>query len=577
MISTRQRRAFFCCLVIVNAGESLRAADVEPVVIEAEEFLNLAGCRVVSSLYLRGTPCSNGKMIRCGDGEPSTTIQIPTAGAWHVWVQSHGAPGRSVRVRIDDATLATELGTAEANWTRAGKIELPAGPASLVLTDSKGGPYVDVILLTRDESYDPEESYTVPPPAVLVKGTPVGRPECVRKIDLADFGGMVVRYGDLDGDGEADAVVFQSAGQQVTCITAVNLQDRVLWQRGKPDSDNSRLSSDIAAQVYDIDGDGHNEVLVIEDRTLRILDGRTGDVEQEHQVPSNDSILIANFTGAQRPGDLLIKDRYSHIWAFDNQMNLLWESKVNCGHYPMNIDIDRDGHDELICGYRLYSHDGNVIWDHPEFGSHNDAVDADDMDGDGIPEVAIACSRISALMAAGGEALFTKPHVHSQHAVIGAFCPDRQGKQAVFVDRISASSANGGIVYCYLKDGTELWHTPPQGGLTIASTIDGWTGEPNRSFVCLYRRACGPPVLVDGKGQVAAEFPFSPAKQGGAYGQYFVQHFDVLGDSREEVLVNCTEAIWVYTNAEAAPPGLSSPKRGAEPRIYNASFYVRQQ
>ena len=71
----------------------------------------------------------------------------------------------------------------------------------------------------------------------------------------------------------------------------------------------------------------------------------------------------------------------------------------------------------------------------------------------------------------------------------------------VFVDRIKAYTTTGGIVYCYLKDGTELWHTPPQGGLTIASTIDGWTGEPNRSFVLLYRRACGPPVLLDGQGR----------------------------------------------------------------------------
>jgi hypothetical protein len=70
--------------------------------------------------------------------------------------------------------------------------------------------------------------------------------------------------------------------------------------------------SHIAAQIYDFDGDGRNEVLVIEDRTLRTLDGRTGQVRREHPVPSNDSTLIANFSGAKRPGDLLMKDRYTH-------------------------------------------------------------------------------------------------------------------------------------------------------------------------------------------------------------------------------------------------------------------------
>lgn len=43
-----------------------------------------------------------------------------------------------------------------------------------------------------------------------------------------------------------------------------------------------------------------------------------------------------------------------------------------------------------------------MLWDHPEFGEHNDAVDVDDMDGDGVPEIAIACSRISALVTADG-------------------------------------------------------------------------------------------------------------------------------------------------------------------------------
>ena len=38
----------------------------------------------------------------------------------------------------------------------------------------------------------------------------------------------------------------------------------------------------------------------------------------------------------------------------------------------------------------------------PNCPDHNDAVDADDMDGDGKPEIAIACSRDSALLSADG-------------------------------------------------------------------------------------------------------------------------------------------------------------------------------
>ncbi len=416
--------------------------------------------------------------------------------------------------------------------------------------------------------------------AGLAVGKPAGKPECIRKIDLKNFGGMVARFGDLDGDGQADALFVQSAGQSITCITAIDLNGKRLWQRGKADAKNRSLSSDVAVQIYDWDNDKANEVLVIEGKTLRLLDGRTGTVERELAVPSNDSILIANFAGASRPNDLLVKDRYKTIWAYDKDLKLQWSRKVNTGHFPMNVDVDGDGRDELLCGYTLFGPDGTVRWEFRKSRDrhdHNDAVDADDMDGDGKVEIAIACSSDSVLLSSDGKVLWRKPHRHSQHAVIGAFVPGRPGKQAVFVDRISSRDPQGGIVYCYDKAGRELWHTPPQGGITIASTIDGWTGAKGRSHVLLYRRWRGPPVLLDGGGKLAAEFPFPPAKAGASYGQYFAQHFDALGDAREEVFVYNALALWVYRNAAPAPAGLPKPTRGANPRIYNATFYVGWQ
>jgi len=416
----------------------------------------------------------------------------------------------------------------------------------------------------------------------LPAGEPAGKPECVRQIDLRDFGGMVARFGDLNGDQLPDAVFVQTVRQQITCLTAIDLKGKILWQRGKPDKERARISSDAAIQIYDFDDDGKNEVLIIEGTTLKILDGRSGQPKREAEAPGNDSILIANFRGAPRPGDLLIKDRYKNIWALDNDLRLRWKAALNTGHYPMNLDIDGDGRDELICGYTLLDDDGRVLWRRDELPLHNDAVDADDMDGDGVPEIAIACSRDSALLSADGKILWRKAHKHSQHAVIGAFVPGKPGKpgkQVVFVDRIEAYSATGGIVYCYQKDGAELWRTPPQGGLTIASTIDGWTGQPERSLLLLYRRACGPPVLVNGRGRQAAQFPFPPAKKDKeeAWDQYFVQHFDALGDAREEVLVYNPQALYVYSNSAPAPAGLPKSNRGPNPRVYNATFYVGRQ
>ena len=69
----------------------------------------------------------------------------------------------------------------------------------------------------------------------------------------------------------------------------------------------------------------------------------------------------------------------------------------------------------------------------------------------------------------------------------------------------------------------------------------------------------------------------APAKAGSSYGQHFAQHFDALGDAREEVFVYNALALWVYRNASPAPANLPKPNRGANRRIYNASFYVGWQ
>ncbi|HIE51436.1 MAG TPA: hypothetical protein EYP85_06720 [Armatimonadetes bacterium] len=406
-----------------------------------------------------------------------------------------------------------------------------------------------------------------PPP--LPRGEPIGQPECVRQIDLGDFGAWVARYGDLDGDGEADVLFVQTKGQQITCLTALNLRGEQLWQVGTPHAERFKISSDAAVQIYDQDGDGQNEVLYVDGLTLRLLDGRTGRVEREGEVAANDCLLIANFSGGERPQDLVVKDRYKHLWVYDADFRLRWEAATNTGHYPLNLDFDGDGRDELLCGYTLFDDDGTVLWEHPELPVHNDAVDADDMDGDGVPEIAIACSRDSVLLTAQGEILWRQPHRHSQHAVIGAFVPDRPGKQVVFVDR-----GQGGVVFCYTKEGTELWHTRPQGWLTIVSTVEGWTGE-ECSYLLLFRRSVGPPVLVNGRGEQVAEFPFPPAqKENGWDQQYYVQHFDAFGDAREEIFVHNERALWVYTNA-APEPDLPVPtRREPEVRLYNATFYI---
>ena len=77
-----------------------------------------------------------------------------------------------------------------------------------------------------------------------------------------------------------------------------------------------------------------------------------------------DGIRICNFRGLERPSDILIKDRYCRIYALDSNLNLLWkyQSPKNTGHYPLAVDVNGDGHDEILVGDTLLDCQGNGLW-----------------------------------------------------------------------------------------------------------------------------------------------------------------------------------------------------------------------
>jgi hypothetical protein len=424
------------------------------------------------------------------------------------------------------------------------------------------------------------------------------QPKLIRTITFGSYGSKYVRIGDLDGDGALDLLLVQTTAPEgehkavITCLTAINLEGKVLWQVGKPDIRNIYFGSDFPVQIHDRDRDGFNEVLYIPDakNVLTILDGKTGKTLKEVPLAGgHDSLLFADFSGNGYAQDMLVKDRYSSFWVYDKNFKLLW-SKLDCnpGHYPMEADIDGDGRDELLCGYTLYDHRGKVLWSHPEFPGHNDAVYISDMNGDGKAEIGIAASagepaEQACLLSASGKVLFRKTMNHCQHVVIGKFRRDLPGKQVCFVDRRTPSE-----ISMFTISGDKLWTVSGNIWYVAEYVMGKWVDGPEENFVGLYSRGFAPPCLLDGFGREIATFPFPPAilKPGGGPGgkdlcdDYYVQHADVYGDSREEVLVYNHKALYIYTNG--APVQGSNASRGwwktagprkQEPRMYNNNFY----
>src|SRR5262249_50031033 len=105
------------------------------------------------------------------------------------------------------------------------------------------------------------------------------QPKLWKKFDLpAGCGaGRNVRFGDLDGDGVPDMLIGQNvpkvAGDssvELSCLTAITLEGKVLWQIGRPDPRNGLLTSDTPFQIHDIEGNGKNDVVLVKDYKLQI-------------------------------------------------------------------------------------------------------------------------------------------------------------------------------------------------------------------------------------------------------------------------------------------------------------------
>ncbi|NJL72254.1 MAG: hypothetical protein HC888_12060 [Candidatus Competibacteraceae bacterium] len=221
------------------------------------------------------------------------------------------------------------------------------------------------------------------------------RPVVWKKLATPGFGvGRNLRFGDLDGDGRTEILVPQviqhgprDAYAEVGCLTALDLDGRVLWRHGEPDPGNWFLTNDVAVQIHDVDGDGAAEVVYCRDFELRIVEGATGRIKRSIRTPESceqndkfprilgDSLFFCDVRGLGRKGDILLKDRYWNFWVYDDALNLLWKGGCKTGHYPHAADIDGDGRDEIAIGYSLYDHDGRLLWSHDErLEDHSDGV-----------------------------------------------------------------------------------------------------------------------------------------------------------------------------------------------------------
>jgi hypothetical protein len=187
-----------------------------------------------------------------------------------------------------------------------------------------------------------------------------------------EYGGQWVVAGDLDNDGLVEIVSAENVNENdvhyTSTAAAQKLGGSVLWRWGNPAIGRKIWHHDVACQIHDWDGDGLNEVVLCTKGFLVELDGATGRERRRIDIADDatDCLVFCNLSGGRRPSDVLVKNRYHQIWAYDHAGNLLWTVRDPGGyrtaHQPRPIDIDGDGRDEIMAGYAMLNADGSVRW-----------------------------------------------------------------------------------------------------------------------------------------------------------------------------------------------------------------------
>ncbi|MBM4042367.1 MAG: hypothetical protein FJ290_28070 [Planctomycetes bacterium] len=414
--------------------------------------------------------------------------------------------------------------------------------------------------------------------------------QLVRKIPTPGFGTCrQMRFGDLTGDGRPDIVLAQRAPIEggegyysVGCLTALTAEGEVLWQSGTP-TPQTPLAGDLPFQVNDIDGDGRAEVVAVRGFQIQVLDGATGRLKFSAPTPERpehhpllkrsvsyfgspdghefsrvvaDSIRFADLAGRGAARDLLLKDRYHHLWALSPDLKPLWAWVGNLGHFPFAADLDGDGRDEVIAGYHWLTPDGRDL-QNLHLGDHADAIFAGDIQAWGEPK-AVRAGGDDGLIIAGLHGDLLAVHLgHVQRLSIAKFRREAPGLQYVICTYWGAP----GIVALLDSTGKVVWTgEAPVCGNTLQPV--NWTGRGEELIYFSAHPDHG--GLYDWQGKQVVPFPSD------GHPELCSEVLDLLGSGRDNLIVWDPSQLWLY-----APAGDAEVRhRPRRPPLHSWSNYM---
>lgn len=427
-------------------------------------------------------------------------------------------------------------------------------------------------------------------------------PQLVRHYDLRPLTNLRfvrghLQIGDLDNNGSRDYLMYSNSKYMAAFADNGSGGLTKLWEYSFPGIPDPPEKYQYKYVIWDIDGDGRNEVIgpfASSDGKihLRILDGATGVIKRDvattiNNPTSSDDIFetriyctVANMRGLATPRDIVLlteNDGVGEIWVYRDDLTLYWDttgdSQIHIyAHFPWAADIDGDGKDELVTMF-IFDDNGTK--------------------GAFLSDLSL-------------KVWFQ----HLDRAVIGNFDPSRSGLQLLV-------SHEGREAKLYTSTGSLLWDVPGVGAdskLIAAGnfstsfagpevmTYNGATGQSasnnirrsaDGSLIIGYRLIDdGGGFQIDWDGDRTIDEVFNPKRGGIIYdplvgassivsfqdnvtGSYYdLNRFtaptsatdrshghvgDVYGDNREEIVVADADEIMVFTNGAANANPKPSP------------------
>ncbi|MBN2326027.1 MAG: hypothetical protein JXR73_02660 [Candidatus Omnitrophica bacterium] len=396
---------------------------------------------------------------------------------------------------------------------------------------------------------------------------PVIQPWKVIPLDQ-DYGGLWAVAGDVDNDGQPEIVSSENYNENdvhyTTTAVAQKLDGSILWKWGDPDVGRKIWHHDVACQIHDWDGDGNREVVLLTKKHLVELDGATGQEKRRFPIPegASDCLVFCDLSGKGRATDVLVKNRYRQIWAFNHAGDLLWTVKDPGGfrtsHQPRPVDLDGDGRDEIMAGYAMLNSDGSVRWVFQSQSVDQSRGHLDCMrvvrEGRNPDEfrLALTCCGANniAMVDGNGKVLWEKSGYHFESINVGYVIPGEQETQ-ILVD-IDHKPLGESPLWLLDASGVHL-------GRIVSDycrhhKLLDWTGDGFDEIFVAHNRA-----VYDGRGRRIASLAKPQRSSSAEKGEDSLLLGDMTGDGVQDVLLITPESVSIFKNEHGKKPNSPAP------------------